>query len=115
MTKGVNGILGEPGFPCGAGYNDEIAVVRVAVHDAPVFELLLAGFGVHVAGDPRFVVPFVNCTVPVGPCAELLVDEIVAVSVTDVPLVNVDRLDDTAAVVAALVIVTETVLLVLFW
>jgi hypothetical protein len=84
-------------------------VVIVAVQDAAV--VLVDAVGVHFTAAPRLVLPFENCTVPVGPCDELLFVPIVAVSVTLVPGVNDARLDDTAVAVAAFVIVTASVLL----
>src|SRR5258708_37759663 len=52
------------------GGSEEIAVVRVAVQEAPA--LLVDPAGVQVAaGVPRVELPFINCTVPVGPWGEL--------------------------------------------
>jgi hypothetical protein len=109
IASGNNGILGVVGRPCGLGYSADIVVVNVAVHDARVVPLAAAG--VHFTGEPRFVLPFANCTVPVGPSAELLVEPMVAVSVTLVPAGNDDKLDETPVVVVALVMITAAVLL----
>jgi hypothetical protein len=79
------------------------------VQDAAV---LPAAAGVHVTAAPRLLVPFLNCTVPVGP-APLLVVFTLAVNVTLPPDVILATLEVTAVVVVACVIVTATVLLVL--
>src|SRR5216683_5032642 len=105
-----NGTIQSLGPGCGLaiGTNCDSAVVSVAVQNAfPVVEAI-PDVGVHVAAVPRLLAPFLNCTVPVGP-APLLLVEIVAVSVTLPPAVIVVTLDVTAAVVAAFVIVTESV------
>jgi hypothetical protein len=73
----------------------------------------VAAVGVHVAAAPKLLEPFLNCTVPVGP-APLLVVEIMAVSVTLPPATMLATLLVTAAEVAALVIVTDSVLLLPF-
>jgi len=52
-----------------------------------------------------------NCTVPLGPALLLLLDETVAVRVTLPPDVMLVRLEVTADVVVAFVIVTARVLL----
>src|SRR5215470_8205933 len=95
------------------GANAVSVVVNDAVHEAPdvtcPLELDTAPLGVHVTAVPRFVAPFWNCTVPVGPCAELLFDEIVAVSVTDAPDVMLLGLAATPACVVAGVMVTDSV------
>jgi hypothetical protein len=87
----------------GGGASAVSVVVNDAVQDAPADEV--APVGVHVTAVPRFVEPFWNCTVPVGPCAELLFEEIVAVSVTDPPDVIELGLPTIAVVVGACVIV----------
>jgi hypothetical protein len=63
----------------------------------------------QVTGAPTFVLPFENCTVPLGPTAELLPDEIVAVSVTVPPATMLLGLPTTAVVVAACVMVRASV------
>jgi hypothetical protein len=78
------------------------AVVNPAVHDAAV---LPAAVGIHEAGLPSVVDPFINCTVPVGPTPLLLVFT-VAVSVKLTPDAIFVALDTTAVVVVAFVIVT---------
>src|ERR1700739_4324764 len=83
------------------GGSAERAVCSVAVQDAPV--LLVAPAAAQVAAAPRLTPPFKNCTVPVGPCVELLVDETVAVSVTVPPEAMTVRLEFAAVVVAACV------------
>jgi len=85
--------------------------VSCAVHDAPA--LVVAALGVQAA-EPRLVAPFVNCTFPVGPCSELLFEPTTAVNVTCVPEVITPRLLATNVAVCAGVIVTLSVLLVLF-
>jgi hypothetical protein len=75
-------------------------VFKVAVQEAPA--LLVAPAGVQVAAAaPRFELPFINCTVPVGPCAELLFDETTAVSVTVPPDAMLVALEFAAVVVVA--------------
>ncbi len=107
IHNGVTQIRG-PGCGLAIGTNCDSAVVSVAVQNAlPVLEAV-PEVGVHVAGVPRLLAPFLNCTVPVGP-APLLVVEIVAVSVTLPPEVIVVTLEVTAAVVVAFVIVTASV------
>jgi len=85
-------------------------VVSVAVHSAGA--VVLAAVGVHAAALPSALVPFINCTVPVGP-APLLVVFTVAVSVTLPPGATLVALDTTPVVVVAFVIVTAKVLLLL--
>jgi hypothetical protein len=87
------------------GTNCERAVVNVALQNAAPELDAVAAVGVHVAAEPKLLVPFLNCTVPVGP-APLLEVEIVAVSVTLPPATTLVGLLATAPVVAALVIVT---------
>ena len=92
------------------GGSEETAVVKVAVQEAPA--LLVAPAGVQVAAAaPRFELPFINCTVPVGPWVELLLDETTAVNVTLPPEVILLMLGVTPVVVVACVMVTESVLL----
>ena len=92
------------------GGSEEIAVVKVAVQEAPA--LLVAPAGVQVAAAaPSFELPFINCTVPVGPWVELLLDETTAVNVTLPPEVILLMLGVTPVVVVACVMVTESVLL----
>jgi hypothetical protein len=55
-----------------------------------------------------------NCTVPVGPCAELLCEFTVAVSVTLPPDTTLVTLGFTTTDVVACVIVTDKVLLLEF-
>ena len=83
-----------------------MVVVSVAVQDAPAF--IVAPAGVQLTGAPRFVVPFLNCTVPVGPWLELLCDVTTAVTLIEVAEFAVPA--TTMAVVAG-VIVTLNVLL----
>jgi hypothetical protein len=92
------------------GGNEEIAAVKVAVQEAPA--LLVAPADLQVAAAvPRFELPFINCTVPVGPCVELLLDETTAVNVTLPPEAILLMLGVTPVVVVACVMVTESVLL----
>src|ERR1700746_2368114 len=83
------------------GGRPESAVISVAVQDAPA--LLVAPAAVQVAAAPRLTPPFKNCTVPVGPCVELLFDETIAVSITVPPGAMVGALEFAAVVVAACV------------
>ena len=92
-----------------AGGNAESAVVSVAVQDAPT--LLVAPVALQVAAVPRLELPFINCTVPVGPCVELLPDETVAVSVTVPPDAMLVTLEVAAVVVVACEMVTDSALL----
>src|ERR1700740_3013314 len=81
------------------GGRPESAVISVAVQDAPA--LLVAPAAVQVAAAPRLTPPFKNCTVPVGPCVELLFDETMAVSVTVAPDAMLLALEVAAVVVVA--------------
>ena len=81
------------------------------MHDAPADPDAPAG--VQFTGLPRAAVPFLNCTVPLGPAALLLLDEMVAVKVTLPPEAMLAGLEVTAAVVAAFVMVTERIFEVL--
>ena len=83
------------------GGSEERAVVNVAVQNADVPVETLNGVGVQVAAVPRLVVPFKNCTVPVGPCAELLLELTFAVSVTFPPDATLLTLEVTVVVVVA--------------
>jgi hypothetical protein len=84
-------------------------VVSVALQEA--FVDPAAPADVHVIAPPSAVVPFINCTVPLGPTLLLLLEETLAVSVTLPPDATVARLDVTALVVVAFVIVTASALL----
>src|SRR5689334_8482900 len=79
----TNGVLRGRGLTKNPGGNAESVVVSCAVHSAPtlVDPLKSAAVGVQVTAVPKFVLPFLNCTVPVGPCAELLCEFTFAVSV----------------------------------
>src|SRR5215467_1674163 len=114
ITSGM--LYGRRGSTKNPGGNRESAVVIWAVQSAPtgVEPLRLAPVGVQVTAAPRFVLPFLNCTVPVGPWTELLCEFTVAVSVTFPPDATLLRFDVTASVVAACVMVTARVLLVEF-
>jgi hypothetical protein len=84
------------------------------VQEAPVVNTLLVNTA--LAGTqfavPRLVLPLKNCTFPVGPRLELLLEEINAVKVAE--LAAPDAV--TPVVVCACVIVTLSVLLAgLFW
>jgi len=87
------------------GGNAEIAVFSVAVQDAFALVATLNPVGVQVAAVPRLAPPLRNCTVPVGPVAELLFVLTVAVSVTLPPDATLVTLEVTAVVVVACVIV----------
>jgi hypothetical protein len=83
-------------------------VVRVAVHDPGV--VLVPAVGVlHVAAVPWAAVPFMNCTVPVGPAPPLVLPATLAVSVTLPPEAIEVALAVTAVVVAWDPAVTVTV------
>ncbi len=88
-----------------------MVVMSVAVQNAEVPVVVSNPVGVQVAGAPRLELPLKNCTVPVGPCEELLLDETVAVSVMLPPEATIVVLGTNAAVVVACVMVTERVLL----
>ena len=64
----------------------------------------------QVAGAERLVAPFLNCTVPLGPRLELLVDATRAVNVTVPPALTVVKFELTVTVVVALDIVSAKVL-----
>src|SRR6266403_2721873 len=108
MPSGSNGTLGRTrGFA--KGINSDSAVVSVALQEAPMGPTAPAD--AHVIALPSAVDPFMNCTVPLGPALLLLLDETVAVRVTLPPDVMLVRLEATADVVVAFVIVTARVLL----
>jgi len=86
--------------------NSDNAVVNVALQEAPTDDVAPAG--AHVTAPPNVAVPFINCTVPLGPALLLLLDETVAVKVTLPPDATLAGLDTTADVVVALVIVTDS-------
>src|SRR5271163_2145830 len=86
-------------------------VVSTPVHEAPAPVFKLAPAGVQVTGPESKFAPFLNCTVPVGPCALLLVEEPVAVSVTLPPATIELELATTELAVAAGVMVNMSVLL----
>ena len=110
MPSGNKGTCGGVRGRVNGGTNCESAVVNVAVQNAfPELDAV----AVQVAAVPKLLEPFLNCTVPVGP-APLLVVEIVAISVTLPPATILVTLLATAAEVAALVIVTDSVLLLPF-
>jgi hypothetical protein len=91
-------------------------VVNCALQSAPtiVAPLKSAPVGVQATATPKFVLPLLNCTVPVGPCAELLCEFTVAVSVMLPPDTTLVALGVTATEVVACVIVTDKVLLLEF-
>jgi len=97
---------------CARGISSDNAVVNVALQEAPA--AADAPAGAHVTVPPKLVVPFINCTVPLGPALLLLLDETVAVKVTLPPDATLAGLDTTADVVVALVIVTASSLLLAF-
>lgn len=108
-ARKTNGVVGGRTLIMPGG-NADRAVVSVAVQDADV--VLVAPVDLHVAAAvPRFVLPFRNCTVPLGPTAELLFVLTTAVSVTVPPDAMLVTLEVTAVVVVACVIVTESALL----
>jgi hypothetical protein len=89
--RGV-GWVGTTGVKC------DSVVISVAVQVPGVVPL--PAVGAHAAGVPSAAVPFMNCTVPVGPGPPLVVPVTLAVSVTLPPEATVATLDVTTAVVA---------------
>jgi hypothetical protein len=85
-----------------------MAVVNVAVQKAFPVAVFCAPLVAVQATAPRFAVPFMNCTMPVGPAAWLFV-LIVAVIITLLPAVIDVKFVLTLVAVAACVIVTERV------
>jgi hypothetical protein len=83
-------------------------VIRVAVH-VPGVEAVPA-VGMQVAAVPNAVVPFMNCTVPVGPAPLLVVPVTFAVKVTVPPDAIDVALGVTTVVVACVPLVTVTVM-----
>ena len=108
----INVLMGTAGTcnDVGGGVTNESAVDMVAVQSAPT--VVVAPTGLQVTGVESVVAPFLNCTVPVGPCELLLLDETVADRVTVPPVVTMVGADATVVVVVARVIVTATALLV---
>lgn len=110
----INGVLRGPGRTLNPGGSEEMVVGKVAVHDAPVFRLpeesSIALAGVQFA-VPRLVLPLKNCTIPVGPCVELLCVLTFAVSVRLPPGATLVALGVAAVVVVAWVIVMDSELL----
>lgn len=108
-ARKTNGVVGGRTLIMPGG-NADRAVVSDAVQDADV--VLVAPVDLHVAAAvPRFALPFWNCTVPLGPAAELLFVLTTAVSVTVPPDAMLATLEVAAVVVAACVMVTDTELL----
>jgi hypothetical protein len=96
---GVRGCGDPPG-----GASSDSAIVKVAVHDPGV--VLVPAVGAHVAAVPRAAVPFMNCTVLVGPAPPLVLPATLAVSVTLPPEAIDVGLEVTVVVVACAVTVT---------
>ena len=94
------------------GGNADSAVVSFAVQEALL--VLVAATGLHVAAAPKFEPALTNCTVPVGPIAELLLEVTVAVNVTLPPEATLLALELTLVVVVACVMVTDNELLLAF-
>ncbi len=112
----TNGLLRGRGSTKNPGGSADSVVVNCAVQSANtvVDPLKSAPVGVHVTAAPRVVLPFLNCTVPVGPAEELLCEFTVAVSVTLPPDTTLNTFGVTVTVVGACVMVTESVLLLAF-
>jgi hypothetical protein len=112
-NTGSNGSVGLGSF-VGGGNSTEIATLgNVAVQDAPGFAAV-APEGEQVTGAPILVLPFWNWMVPVGPCAELLLEPTAAASVTlPPPAGRTLILLATWVDVVAGEMVTESVLLLL--
>lgn len=111
MPSGSTGTFGL-GRGVVRGINSDSAVVSVALQEAFADADADAPEGVHVTALPSAVVPFMNCTVPLGPALLLLPDDTVAVSVTLPPDATLVGVEVIAVVVVACVMVTATVLLV---
>jgi hypothetical protein len=90
------------------GVRSASVVIRVAVH-VPGVEAVPAA-GMQVAAVPSAVVPFMNCTVPVGPATLLVVPVTFAVKVTLPPDAIDVALGVTTVVVACVPPVTVTVI-----
>ena len=105
--RGAAGKLGRRRVGAAGGVRWESVVIRVAVQVPGL--VLVPAVGGQVAGEPSAVVPFINCTVPVGPGA-LLVPVTLAVSVTLPPDMMEVELDEAVVVVACLPAVTVTVM-----
>jgi hypothetical protein len=105
---GPTGKLGIRFAGATGGVRSASVVIRVAVH-VPGFEAVPA-VGVQVAAVPNAVVPFMNCTVPVGPAALLVVPVTFAVKVTEPPDAMVVTLGVTTVVVTCVPLVTVTVI-----
>src|SRR5262249_12935229 len=112
----TSGVFGGRGSTRNPGGNAESAVVSCAVQSAPtsVDPLKSAPVGVQFTAVPRLVLPFLNCTVPEGPWADLLCEFTVAVRVTLPPDATLLTFELTVIVVGACVMVTERVLLAEF-
>jgi hypothetical protein len=112
----TNGVWRGCGFAKNPGGSADSVVVNCAVQSAPtdVDPLKSEPVGAQVTAGPRAVLPFLNCTVPVGPADELLEEFTVAVSVMLPPDATLDTFGVTITVVAACVMVTESVLLLVF-
>jgi hypothetical protein len=90
------------------GLRSASVVIRVAVH-VPGVEAVPA-VGVQVAAAPNAVVPFMNCTVPVGPAALLVVPVTFAVKVIVPPDAIDVALGVTTVVVGCVPAVAVTVI-----
>ena len=92
------------GFGCWkkSGGKDDNAVVSVAVQEAPAEAV--APCGMQVTAVPRLLEPFLNWTVPVGPCVELLFEPMVAINVMLPPEVTVLGPEMDAPVVAFVIV-----------
>ena len=88
------------------GVRSASVVIKVAVH-VPGVEAVPA-VGMQVAGVPSAAVPFMNCTVPVGPAAALVVPVTTAVKVTLPPDAIEVALGVTTVVVTCVPPVTVT-------
>src|SRR5262245_49529215 len=112
----TSGVLRGRGSMKNPGGSAESAVVSCAVQSAPtgVAPLEFAPVGVQFTAVPRFVLPFLNCTVPEGPWAEWLCEFTVAVRVTLPPDATLLTFELTSIVVEACVMVTDRVLLAEF-
>jgi len=98
----TNGVLGGRGSAKNPGGSADSAIVNWAMQLAPAE--FVAPAGVQVTAAPRFALPFLNCTVPVGPCDESLGESTLAVIVTLAPAWIVLGLAVTVVAVATCVL-----------
>lgn len=108
IDKGPIGKWGIRFAGCPGGVSSASVVISVAVH-VPGVEAVPA-VGMQVCAVPSAVVPFMNCTVPVGPAALLVVPVTFAVRVTLPPDATVVALGVTTVAVTCVPAVAVTVI-----